>query len=72
MLIDSHCNINFANYKEDGDDVIRRSLDKNIWLVNIGSQYTTSERSVKIAERYDDGVNLGDAGTGNETANVAT
>lgn len=56
MLIDSHCHINFNAYKEDADEVIDRSLTNNIWLVNIGSQYSTSVRTIKIAEKYEKGV----------------
>ncbi len=53
MLIDSHCHVNFNAYSEDAEETIQRSLAKDIWLVNIGSQYSTSERTIKIAEDYD-------------------
>jgi TatD DNase family protein len=56
MLIDSHSHVNFNAFKEDHDEVIKRALDKNIWLINVGSQYSTSERAVKIAENYPNGV----------------
>ncbi len=56
MLIDSHCHINFAAFKDDGDDVIRRALSANVWLVNVGAQKSTSERTVKIADKYPVGV----------------
>lgn len=56
LLIDSHCHVNFNAYKEDGEEVIKRTLDKNIWMINIGSQDTTSQRSIKIAEKYPEGV----------------
>ncbi len=52
MLIDTHAHINFNAYKDDADEVIRRSLADDIWLINVGSQYTTSRRAVEIAERY--------------------
>ena len=55
-LIDIHAHVNFAAFKEDGDLVLRRALDKNIWVVNIGSQIDTSRRAVEIAERYPQGV----------------
>lgn len=56
MLIDTHAHVNFNAYKDDGDEVIKRALADNIWLVNVGSQYSTSARAVKIAERYEKGV----------------
>jgi len=56
VLIDTHSHLNFNAYKEDADEVIRRSLNNNIWMVNVGSQYNTSKRAVEIAERYQEGV----------------
>ena len=56
MLIDTHAHLNFSAYKEDADRVIRRSLDGDIWMINVGSQLTTSKRAVRIAEEYPKGV----------------
>ena len=56
MLIDTHAHLNFSVYKDDAGEVIRRSLDNDIWLINVGSQYTTSKRAVGIAEKYEKGV----------------
>ena len=56
MLIDTHSHLNFNAYKEDADEVIRRSLNNNIWMINVGSQYETSKIAVKIAEKYPQGV----------------
>lgn len=54
--IDIHCHINFKAYKEDGEEVIRRALDNDTWLINVGSQDTTSKRAIEIAHKYDEGV----------------
>jgi len=56
MLIDTHAHLNFKAYKNDADEVIRRSLKNNIWTINVGSQYSTSKRAVEIAEKYSQGV----------------
>ena len=56
MLIDSHCHINFSAYKNDAQEVIGRALASDTWLINIGSQYSTSVRTIKIAENYHQGV----------------
>ena len=56
MLIDTHAHLNFNAYKDDAPDVIRRSLDNDVWMINVGSQYETSKRAVEIAERYEKGV----------------
>lgn len=52
-LIDVHCHINFSAYKDDADEVIRRSLEQGIGMFAVGSQSTTSRRAVEYADRYD-------------------
>ena len=54
--IDIHCHINFKAYKDDGEEVIRRALDNYTWLINVGSQDTTSLRAIEIAHKYPEGV----------------
>lgn len=56
MLIDTHAHLNFNAYKKDSREVINRSLENNIWMINVGSQYKTSKRAVEIAEKYPEGV----------------
>lgn len=56
MLIDTHCHINFSAYKNDAEQVIKNSLAEEIWLINIGSQLSTSLRAVEIASKYQQGV----------------
>jgi TatD DNase family protein len=56
MLIDTHAHLNFNSFKDDADEVIRRSFDNNVWMINAGSQYETSKRAVEMAERYDQGI----------------
>ncbi|MDP3764421.1 MAG: TatD family hydrolase [bacterium] len=55
-LIDAHTHIQFAAYKDDRDEVIKRSLDAGIWLVNVGTQLDTSLEAIKLAEKYNEGV----------------
>ena len=56
LLIDSHTHTNFNSFKDDHQVVISRVLNKDIWLINVGSQYTTSARAFKIAQNYPQGV----------------
>ena len=56
MLVDTHAHVNFNAYKDDADEVIRRSLDDGTWIINVGSQYSTSKRAVELAEKYEKGV----------------
>lgn len=56
MLIDTHSHLNFNAYKEDAEEVIKRSLENDIWMINVGSQYETSKRAIELAEKYNQGV----------------
>jgi TatD DNase family protein len=56
MLIDSHAHVNFNAFKEDYKKVIQDCLDKDIWMINVGTQKKTSERAVNIAQEYPEGI----------------
>ncbi len=56
MLIDTHAHLNFSAYKEDAQEVIQRSLDNDVWMINVGSQYSTSKRAVEMATKYPQGI----------------
>ncbi|PIV46016.1 hydrolase TatD [bacterium (Candidatus Moisslbacteria) CG02_land_8_20_14_3_00_36_53] len=56
MLIDTHAHLNFNIYKNDYDEIIRRSLENNTWMINVGTQYNTSKKAIEIARRYKSGV----------------
>jgi TatD DNase family protein len=56
MLIDTHAHLNFPAFKNDAAEVIKRSLGNGVWMINVGSQYSTSKRAVEMAERYPEGV----------------
>ncbi len=56
LLIDTHAHVNFKAYKEDGDEVIKRSLKNGVWLINVGAEWDTSKRAVEYSEEYPEGV----------------
>lgn len=56
MLIDYHAHINLRAFHDDSDEVIKRSLDAGVWMINVGTQSTTSIRAVQMAEKYSEGV----------------
>jgi len=56
MLLDTHAHLNFNAYKSDIDKVIKRCLENEVWIINVGSQSATSKRAVEIAEKYEKGV----------------
>ncbi|PIT94722.1 hydrolase TatD [Candidatus Falkowbacteria bacterium CG10_big_fil_rev_8_21_14_0_10_39_9] len=56
MYIDTHCHLNFKDFKEDADEVISRSLADNTQMILVGSEQKTSKRAVEYANKYDSGV----------------
>ncbi len=56
MLFDSHAHLNFKAFNNDYLKIIKNCLDENLWLINVGSKYDTSEKAVAIAKNYEKGV----------------
>lgn len=56
MFIDTHAHVNFKDYRDDADDVIRRALANDTWMVLVGSEYKTSNRALTYANKYEKGV----------------
>jgi TatD DNase family protein len=56
MLIDTHAHINFNAYKDDADEVIKRTLEEKIWMILVGAEYKTSKRALDYANKYQGGV----------------
>lgn len=52
MLIDTHAHLNFAAYKDDIEEVIKRTKTEDTKVINVGSQYSTSQRAVEMAEKH--------------------
>ncbi len=55
-LVDAHAHVNFSAFDNDRSQVIDRTLAKNIWHVNVGTQAETASKAVTIAEKYNEGV----------------
>lgn len=56
LLFDVHTHTQFSAYEADADEVIRRALEGNTWLVNVGTQADTSRVAIEFAHRYPEGV----------------
>lgn len=56
MLFDSHAHLNFKAFNNDYLKIIKNCLDENLWLINVGSKYDTSEKAVTIAKNYEKGI----------------
>jgi TatD DNase family protein len=56
ILIDTHAHLNFAAFKKDFDFTVKRCLENDIWIINVGTKYETSKRAVELAQKYEKGV----------------
>lgn len=52
MLVDTHAHVHFNAYKDDMDEVIKRSLDKGVIMNLVGTQSDTSQKGIEVAEKY--------------------
>jgi len=52
-LVDIHCHLDFKDFNDDRDEVIKRALRENIWMINIGIDAKTSQKAIEIAEKYE-------------------
>ena len=53
MIIDSHSHIQFKTFGEEEKELIKRTLEKGVWMNTVGTQSTTSRKAVEIAEKYE-------------------
>ena len=52
-MIDTHCHLDFPDYNDDRDDVLKAARDAGISkMVNIGCDLKSSQASVDLADRY--------------------
>lgn len=47
-IIDSHAHLNFRDFDTDREEVVKRSLDAGVWMINIGCNYETSKKAVEM------------------------
>ena len=54
--IDIHSHVNFNAFDDDRDEVIKRALDNDTWVINVGTQLDTSKVALEIAHEHEEGV----------------
>lgn len=53
MIIDSHCHPQFPQYDKDRDEMIKRALNGEAFMICVGTDYETSKQGIELAHRYD-------------------
>lgn len=56
MFLDAHTHAHFAAYDADRDEVIRRALRNQVWLVNVGTERASSAAAVALTREFPEGV----------------
>jgi len=54
--IDIHSHVNFKIFDEDRDEVVKRALCNDTWIINVGTQVDTSKKTIELAHKYPKGV----------------
>lgn len=54
--IDIHSHVQFKAFEVDKDEVIKRALENDTWMINVGTQIDTSRAAVELAGEYPEGV----------------
>ena len=53
MLIDSHCHLEFSDFKDDFDSILKKASDNGVEkMVTIGTKLSTFHKAIKIAGNY--------------------
>ena len=50
MIIDTHAHLNHPVFDKDRENVIKRCLTNDVWVINVGTNIKTSEEVVILAE----------------------
>lgn len=54
MYIDSHAHLNFKDYKDDIDNVLKRAQDAGVeYIINPGTDLESSRFAIELAEKYE-------------------
>ncbi len=54
MIVDTHAHLDFPDYKADLESVLSRAKEAGVgYIINVGTNLASSEKSIALAERYD-------------------
>lgn len=53
MMVDTHSHVHFKAFDEDRKEVLKKCQEKGMLINAVGTQQSTSENAIKLAEEYD-------------------
>ncbi len=54
--IDVHTHVNLNAFRNDYSEAVRRSLEKGVWMINVGTQFSTSKKAVELLDEFKEGI----------------
>lgn len=51
-MFDTHAHVNFNAFKNDSEEILKEAEKNNLGMILVGSQFSTSERAIEMAERF--------------------
>lgn len=55
-IFDTHAHLNFNAFDKDRDEIIKKCLESDVRVINVGTNYETSKKAVEIADTHPDGI----------------
>lgn len=55
-LIDAHTHVQLKQFNPDRDEVIRRALENDTWMINVGTTRKDSQAAIDLCETHPEGV----------------
>jgi len=52
-IFDSHCHPQFPQYDADRDEMIKRNLEKGVFMIAAGASLETSKQAIELTNKYD-------------------
>ncbi len=52
MFFDSHTHLNLTAFDKDRKEVIEKTLEQGVFMINVGTCYETSKKAIEIAQQY--------------------
>lgn len=53
MLVDTHCHVHFNAFRDDSEEIIKKTREQKIYMNAVGTHKDTSVRAVACAEKYE-------------------
>jgi len=53
MVVDSHCHPQFPQYDKDREEMIKRNLNKEVFMVCVGTDLEMSKKAIELSKKYE-------------------